>query len=81
VPFDEDNGLKSVERRLDPADEICQDSLEITPPPDGIEGDSLPPAATQSPVRVIDDDRWTGLELRDLWVHRELFYFLVWRDI
>ena len=81
MPFDEDNGLKSVERRLDPADEIGQDSLEITPPPDDIQGDSLPPAATQSPVRVIDDDRWTGLELRDLWVHRELFYFLVWRDI
>ena len=25
--------------------------------------------------------RWTGLELRDLWAHRELFYFLAWRDV
>jgi lipopolysaccharide transport system permease protein len=77
----EDNGLKSVERRLDPADEISQDSPEILAPSDGIQGDLLPPAATRSPVLVIDDDRWTGLELRDLWVHRELFYFLAWRDI
>ena len=70
-----------MERRLDPADEISQDSPEISAPPDGIQGDLLPPAATRSPVLVIDDDRWTGLELRDLWVHRELFYFLAWRDI
>jgi lipopolysaccharide transport system permease protein len=77
----EDNGLKSVERRLDPADEISQDSPEILAPSDGIQGDLLPPAATRSPVLVIDDDQWTGLELRDLWVHRELFYFLAWRDI
>src|ERR1700689_562281 len=79
--LDEDKGLKSVERRLDPADEIGQDSSEISALPDGIQGDSIPPAATRSPVLVIDDDQWTGLELRDLWVHRELFYFLAWRDI
>jgi lipopolysaccharide transport system permease protein len=66
---------------LDPADEIGQDSSEISALPDGIQGDSIPPAATRSPVLVIDDDQWTGLELRDLWVHRELFYFLAWRDI
>ncbi len=24
---------------------------------------------------------WTGLDLRDLWAHRDLFYFLVWRDV
>ncbi|MGA6974296.1 MAG: ABC transporter permease [Candidatus Binatus sp.] len=70
-----------MERRLDPADEIGQESPEIFTPPDGIQGDLLAPAATRSPVLVIDDDRWTGLELRDLWVHRELFYFLAWRDI
>ncbi|MGD0118364.1 MAG: ABC transporter permease [Candidatus Binatus sp.] len=66
---------------MDPADEIGQDSSEISALPDGIQGDSIPPAATRSPVLVIDDDQWTGLELRDLWVHRELFYFLAWRDI
>jgi lipopolysaccharide transport system permease protein len=70
-----------VERRLDPADEISQDSPEILTPPDGIQGDLPAPAAPRTPVLVIDDDRWTGLELRDLWVHRELFYFLAWRDI
>jgi lipopolysaccharide transport system permease protein len=30
---------------------------------------------------VIRADAWTGLELRDLWAHRDLFYFLAWRDV
>ena len=25
--------------------------------------------------------RWSGLELRDIWAHRDLFYFLSWRDV
>ena len=80
--LDEDNGLKSVERLLDPADEIGQES------PDDLQhrrmvfrAICLRPLQRRSPVLVIDDDRWTGLELRDLWAHRELFYFLAWRDI
>jgi len=24
---------------------------------------------------------WTALNLRDLWIYRELVYFLTWRDI
>jgi lipopolysaccharide transport system permease protein len=24
---------------------------------------------------------WVSLGLRDLWIYRELFYFLVWRDV
>lgn len=34
------------------------------------------------PWLIIDGNRkWNGLELRDLWAHRDLFYLLAWRDI
>jgi lipopolysaccharide transport system permease protein len=34
------------------------------------------------PVLTIESrQNWWDLELRDLWDHRELFYFLVWRDV
>ena len=41
-----------------------------------------PPALPGIPVLTIEGGRsWVGLELRDLWAHRDLFYFLAWRDI
>lgn len=40
-----------------------------------------PPATERSPVLVIERKRALGFELRDLWSHRELFYFLAWRDV
>jgi len=48
---------------------------------DGIRDDVLPRATGRPPVLVIENDRWAGLDLFDLWTHRELFYFLAWRDI
>ena len=40
-------------------------------------GDELaPPAVVIKPSRG-----WISLGLRDLWIYRELFYFLVWRDV
>jgi lipopolysaccharide transport system permease protein len=34
------------------------------------------------PVLTIESARrWVGLDLRDLWAHRDLFYFLVLRDV
>jgi len=34
------------------------------------------------PVIEIEAGRgWTGLDLRDLWLHRDLFFFLIWRDV
>jgi lipopolysaccharide transport system permease protein len=34
------------------------------------------------PVLTIESRRsWADFELRDLWEHRELFYFLAWRDV
>lgn len=37
---------------------------------------------TQGSLIVIEPgNSWVGLELGDLWAHRELLYFLVWRDL
>ena len=34
------------------------------------------------PLITIEAGRgWAGLDLRDLWLHRDLFFFLVWRDV
>lgn len=34
------------------------------------------------PIFTIEGGRnWTGFEFRDLWAHRELLYFLAWRDV
>jgi lipopolysaccharide transport system permease protein len=42
----------------------------------------IQPAKTEIPTLVIKPSRgWSALNLRDLWVYRELIYFLTWRDI
>ena len=34
------------------------------------------------PVIVVEPPRgWSALNLRDLWAHRDLIYFLAWRDV
>ncbi len=39
-------------------------------------------AVTEPPVvRLQASGRWVGLGLRHVWEYRELFYFLIWRDI
>src|SRR6267142_508380 len=36
----------------------------------------------QPPIKIIKPSHgWVPIRLDALWVHRELFYFLVWRDI
>jgi lipopolysaccharide transport system permease protein len=35
----------------------------------------------RSPLHVIAGRQWTTLDLRDVWLHRELFYMLAWRDV
>src|SRR5437773_9887587 len=36
----------------------------------------------EKPVAIIEPGKsWVALQLRDLWVYRELLYFLTWRDI
>jgi lipopolysaccharide transport system permease protein len=34
-----------------------------------------------APVVVIEGSGWSGQGLRELWAHRDLFYFLAWRDV
>ncbi len=34
------------------------------------------------PLIAIEAGRaWAGLDLGDLWIHRDLFFFLIWRDV
>lgn len=40
---------------------------------------SPPPHA--SPTVIAPTRGWVALRLRDLWEYRELFYFLIWRDV
>jgi lipopolysaccharide transport system permease protein len=35
----------------------------------------------ESVIRIEPTHGWVSLELRELWEYRELFYFLIWRDI
>jgi lipopolysaccharide transport system permease protein len=38
--------------------------------------------STDEPLVVVDADKLSiGLSLKDLWAHRELLYFLTWRDV
>ena len=35
-----------------------------------------------NPILTIETARrWPSLDLRELWAHRDLFYFLIWRDV
>lgn len=38
-------------------------------------------SSTGAPVVVIEGSGWSGEGLRELWAHRDLFYFLAWRDV
>lgn len=44
-----------------------------------------PPGSTDASgalrIRIAPSRGWTSLGVRELWAHRELLYFLVWRDI
>ncbi|HLF26884.1 MAG TPA: ABC transporter permease [Anaerolineae bacterium] len=42
---------------------------------------SLPTKATLPVIRIEPSKGWVSLKLRELWAHRELLYFLTWRDI
>ena len=53
-------------------------------------GPSQPPAPASASTPALDDrpvlvlepvGRWPGLNLRELWAYKELFYFMVWRDL
>jgi len=69
---------------------IPQESVLISDnlPPEGLlrpqtlDGDTYRPQLPEKPVVSIRGGRnWTGLDLPSLWAHRDLFYFLIWRDV
>lgn len=41
------------------------------------------PRTRQTPplITIKSTGRWRGLQLRELWAHRDLFFFLAWRDV
>src|SRR5437899_2639529 len=49
----------------------------------GVRIEELPPDVTPEPqrIRIRPSRGWVALNLKDLWVYRELLYFLTWRDI
>ncbi|HEX6924140.1 MAG TPA: hypothetical protein VF167_01820, partial [Longimicrobiaceae bacterium] len=53
-----------------------QESLPIAPAAPALELDHGPPTIVIRPSRG-----WVALDFRELTYFRELFYFLVWRDI
>ncbi len=61
--------------------------LSTSPRPATVEEVAVaPPAGSlalpEEPVLVLKSGRrWIGLELHDLWLHRDLFFFLAWRDV
>ena len=73
--------MNSPERSSEPAEETSHDFSNASRLLHSVEDHARPSAIGRSLFLVIENTRWIGFELRDLWVHRELFYFLVWRDI
>lgn len=51
--------------------------------PDPEPADPTPgPLLPEEPLVVIEPSReWAGVGLRDIWRHRELLYFMIWRDL
>ncbi len=51
----------------------------------GNSNDAGGPISAESPtqplIKIRPSKGWVALQLRDLWVYRELLYFLTWRDI
>ncbi len=50
--------------------------------PPGLDAASTPPGKGHMPVIHIEPSKgWVSLKLHELWEYRELFYFLIWRDV
>jgi lipopolysaccharide transport system permease protein len=57
------------------------ESTDFSPPAQGRSGTETV-ALPAVPLLVIDGGRaWAAIDWRDLWGHRDLFYFLAWRDV
>ena len=49
--------------------------IKIEPEPE------KPAAAALEVTRIKPSKSWAALDLRETWTHRELLYFLIWRDV
>jgi lipopolysaccharide transport system permease protein len=59
-----------------PPDSVLERPANL--PSDGAPMTELP----LKPLLTIESAHgWASLDLRDLWAHRDLFYFLIWRDV
>jgi lipopolysaccharide transport system permease protein len=81
-PQCEEHVLNSVEQVLVPNGDARHSVNDLAEP----QGSAARAGATASearrtPVLTIDGNSGAALELRDLWAHRDLFYFLAWRDV
>src|ERR1041384_3159111 len=68
--------MKSISNTLDPANPIDATSSTREEVIEKLPGDP------RRPTTVIDSDSsFQFFQLDEIWVHRELLYFLVWRDL
>ena len=76
----EEHLLNSVEDVLVPNGDQGRYSVDgpAEPQANAVYGDATAFEAERTPVLTIDGSSEAGLELRDLWAHRDLFYFLAW---
>lgn len=42
---------------------------------------SIAPASSEAHIVIEPPRRWTALDLKELWMYRELLFFLAWRDV
>jgi lipopolysaccharide transport system permease protein len=57
-------------------------TAEVTLPRGNGRAPGPPHEGTPPPVTVIRPTRgWVSLQLRELWAHRELLFFMIWRDL
>ena len=75
--------LNSPERVSEAAELTSQDLPNVSGErsPNVVRDRPSPAAKGRIPVLIIERGRWAALDLRDVWAHRELFYFLAWRDV
>jgi lipopolysaccharide transport system permease protein len=73
--------LTQLERALR-ADDVDGEPLDLSAEASSGPGHEERVSVTRrAPLLVIENRRWTDFDLRDLWIHRDLFYLLAWRDV
>src|SRR6185369_17618806 len=55
--------------------------LELTNPVPPTDSAAMPATHDQHELIIRPRKGWIAIDWRELWTHRELLYFLVWRDV